>query len=190
MQPATSCGWLTVNAVSISAKVFRKSSVPVPLEDEVRAEHEPDVAEHVDDERLDAGRGRRRAAIPERDQEVGRGADERPADDQQEEVRRQDQQQHAEHEEVQVGEEARVAAVAAHVGDRVEVDQRRDARDDQAHHRRERVDQDRELRVDADACSRSPSATETTWRCLLAAVLSARNIPTAHRNEAGSRACR
>ena len=34
----------------------RKSSVPVPLEDEVRAEHEPDVADHVDDERLDAGR--------------------------------------------------------------------------------------------------------------------------------------
>ena len=89
------------------------------------------------------------APVPERDQEVRRGADERPADDQQHEVRRLDQQQHAEHEEVQVREEARVAAVAAHVGDRVQVDQHRDAGDDQHHEDAERVDQDRDLRVDA-----------------------------------------
>src|SRR4051794_1737667 len=31
MQPATSSGWLTVNAESIFANVWRKSSVPVPL---------------------------------------------------------------------------------------------------------------------------------------------------------------
>ena len=81
-------------------------------EDEEGAEHEPDVADDVDHERLDAGRGRGRAAVPEADQHVGGGADERPADDQQQEVAREHQQQHREDEEVEVGEEADVAAVA------------------------------------------------------------------------------
>ena len=80
------------------------------LEDEVGAEHQADVADDVDDERLDARLRRGRAPVPEADQQVGRRADERPADDQEEEVAGQDQQQHAEHEEVQVREEARVAA--------------------------------------------------------------------------------
>ena len=80
-------------------------------EDEERAEHEPDVAHHVDHERLDPGAGRGRAPVPERDQHVGGRADERPADDQQHEVARQHQQQHREDEEVQVCEVARVAAV-------------------------------------------------------------------------------
>ena len=83
-----------------------------------------------------------------RDQQVGGRAHERPPDDQDHEVRRQDQQQHREDEEVQVGEVARVAAVAAHVGDRVEVDQERHARHHEAHEHRQRVDQDRE--VDAE----------------------------------------
>ena len=118
------------------------------LEDEERAERQADVADVVDDERLDARAGRRRAAVPEGDQQVGRRADERPADDQQEEVRRQDQQQHREDEEVEVREEARVAPVPAHVGERVDVDQRRDAGDDQHHQDAQRVDEDRQLRVD------------------------------------------
>ena len=121
------------------------------LEEEERAEHEPDVADHVDHERLDAGARGGRAPVPERDQQVGRGADERPADDQQHEVAGQHQQQHREDEVVQVGEVPRVAAVRGHVRDRVEVDQRRDAGDDQRHEHRQRVDEDRELGVDADA---------------------------------------
>ena len=72
------------------------------------------------------------APVPEADQRVGGEADERPADDQQHEVAGQHQQQHREDEEVEVAEVARVAAVGGHVGDRVEVDQRRDAADDQA----------------------------------------------------------
>ena len=119
------------------------------LEDEVGPEHEADVADHVDHERLDARARRRLAPVPERDQQVGGRADERPADDQEEEVPGQDEQQHAEHEEVQVREEARVAAVRRHVGHGVEVDQRRDARDDERHVDRQRVEQQRELRVDA-----------------------------------------
>ena len=82
------------------------------LEDEVRAEHEADVADDVDHERLDPRLGGGRAPVPEGDQQVGGGADERPADDQQQEVAREHQQQHREDEEVQVGEVAREAAVA------------------------------------------------------------------------------
>jgi hypothetical protein len=106
------------------------------VEDQERRDHEPDVADHVDDERLDASLDRRAAPVPVGDQEVGGRADERPPDDQDHEVRRQNQQQHREDEVVQVGEIARVAAVARHVGDRVEVDQTGDAADHEAHEHR------------------------------------------------------
>ena len=79
------------------------------VEQQEGGDDEADVADHVDHERLDAGGGGRVAAVPEGDQQVGRRADERPAHDQQHEVRGQDQQQHREDEEVEVGEEARVA---------------------------------------------------------------------------------
>src|SRR3712207_8129380 len=47
------------------------------LEQEERAEHEADVADHVDDERLDAGLRRRLAPVPERDEQVrGRRSEE------------------------------------------------------------------------------------------------------------------
>ena len=131
------------------SNVLRKSSVPVCLKmKNVPSTSPTSPTTLMTNALMPASRGRP-AAVPERDQQVGRRADERPADDQQHEVARQDQQQHREDEEVQVGEEARVAAVGAHVGDRVEVDQRRDAGDDEHHEDRQRVDQDRELGVDA-----------------------------------------
>ena len=117
-------------------------------EDEQRRQHEADVADDVDHERLHAGLGRGLAPVPEADQRVGGEADERPADDQQDEVARQDQQQHREDEEVEVGKEPRVAAVGVHVGQRVEVDQGRDPGHHQAHVDRERVDEDVHLDVE------------------------------------------
>ena len=117
-------------------------------EDEQGGEDEADVADDVDHERLHPGRGRCLAPVPEADQRVGGEADERPAHDQEDVVAGQDQQQHREDEEVEVGEEARVAAVRRHVGERVEVDQGRDPRDHQAHEDRERVDEDAELDVE------------------------------------------
>src|SRR3712207_7177102 len=47
-----------------------------------------------------------------------------------------------EDEEVEVREEARVAPVAAHVRGRVQVDERRDARDHEDHEQRQRVDEE------------------------------------------------
>ena len=130
------------------------------------------------------------APVPERDQEVRGGADERPADDQHHEVRRHDQQQHAEHEEVQVGEEARVAAVAAHVGDRVEVDQHRDAGDDQHHQHAERVDQDRDLRVDAARHRVVPADRDDLARVRVERLQLDERADRARRTRARSPACR
>ncbi len=126
---------------------FQRAGV---LEDEEGAEHEADIADDVDHERLQPGFRCGPAPVPERDQQVGGGADECPADDQQQEVPGQDQEQHREDEEVEVREEPVEALVFFHVGDRVEVDQRRDAGDDQDHPDRQGVDEDRHLRVDAD----------------------------------------
>ena len=167
----------------------RRGSPACPCsEDEERPEHQADVADDVDDERLDARARRGLAPVPERDQQVGRRADERPADDQQQEVARHDQQQHREDEEVQVREEPRVAAVATHVGDRVEVDQRRDAGDHQHHEDatagRSRIES---LASTPDACSRSPRATRRPGAGPRRGSCSAMSVTTAQTNDGADR---
>ncbi len=117
-------------------------------QDEERPEHEADVADDVDDERLDAGSRGRRAPVPEGDQQVGGCADERPADDEDDEVAGQHEQQHREDEEVQVREVAIEPAVLLHVGDRVQVDERRHAADREDHEHRQRVDENLHARVE------------------------------------------
>jgi hypothetical protein len=59
---------------------------PGVLEQDEGGDHQAHVADDVDHERLEAGPGRGRAPVPERDQQVRRSADERPADDQDHEV--------------------------------------------------------------------------------------------------------
>ncbi len=143
---------------------------PRLVEHQERRHHEADVADHVDHERLDPGAGGGLAPVPVRDQQVGGRADERPADDQQHEVGRQHQQQHREDEVVEVGEVARVAAIAAHVGDRVDVDQERHAADHQAHEHRQRVDEDRH--VDLEVARRRVGPGRVDQRpCVLGLVL-------------------
>ena len=112
-RPAATIGVpLWANACGTAWKTPRNWTVPVCWKRMNVAMHQPDVADHVDHERLDAGARGGRAPVPERDQQVGGRADERPADDQQEEVAGQHQQQHREHEVVQVAEVAREAPVA------------------------------------------------------------------------------
>ena len=86
---------------------------------------------------------------PERDQEVGAGADALPAEEGDEHVAAQHQHQHREDEQVQVHEELRELRVAVHVADRVQVDQRADAGDEQRHRDRQRVDQEPDAHVEA-----------------------------------------
>ena len=89
--------------------------------------------------------------VPEADQEIGADADALPTDEHDEQVVAQHQHQHREREKVQIQEEALkapiVAVVVVHVADRVEMNQEADAADDKRHHRRERIEEERELRV-------------------------------------------
>ncbi len=108
-------------------------------------EPEPEVADAVDDERLLGRACRRRLLVPEADERVAAQADRLPADVEHQEVVAQDQQQHAEHEQVQVGEEAPEPAVAVHVADGVDVDQQAHGRDHQEQHGGQGVDLERDV---------------------------------------------
>ena len=90
------------------------------------AEREAEVADPVDEERLDRGGAGRGPGVPEADQQVGDQADALPAEEQLEEVVGGDQHQHEEGEQRQIAHEARDARVVRHVADRVDVDHRRD----------------------------------------------------------------
>ena len=98
---------------------------------------------------------------PERDQEVGAGAHALPAEERDQEVRPSTSIEHREDEQVQVGEEPREVRVAVHVADRVQVDQRADAGDEQRHRDRERVDE--EADVDVEPAGGEPGEQLSTW---------------------------
>jgi predicted small lipoprotein YifL len=92
------------------------------------AMQQTEVADAVHHERLLAGCGRRRLVLPEADQQVGGQTHALPPDEQHQVVVGQHQDQHRRDEQVQVGEEAATTIVVSHVADRVDVDQRADAR--------------------------------------------------------------
>ncbi len=134
-----------------------KSSVPGVLDEQEEGDREGRVAERVHDERL-LGRGdRARPLVPEADQQVGREADEAPAGEQDQQVRRLDEQQHREHEQRHVREVAALLVVSVHVPDRVGDDQEADPGDDQHHEDRERVEQDARGRRGSSRRSATPS---------------------------------
>ncbi len=108
------------------------------LEDEEHRQRESEIADAVDDERLVAGVGGELFIEVEADQQVAAQAHAFPADEENQVVRRQHQGQHEEHEQVQIGEEAVIAAkiramLVRHVADGIDVDQGADAGDDQQH---------------------------------------------------------
>ena len=104
------------------------------------AEQEAGIADAIGDEGLLARGGLGRILEPEADQQVGRQPDAFPAHEQHQQRTAQHQHQHEEQEQVEVREVARVALVLVHVADRVDVNQRADAGDDQCHHRRQTVE--------------------------------------------------
>ena len=114
------------------------------VEQQEHAEEEGEVTDAIDDERLAAG-GRVLVLLePEADQQERAQADALPADEHDGHVRGEDEDQHRSHEQIQVAEVRRVARLVAHVARRVDVDQRADERDDQDHHRRQRIEPERE----------------------------------------------
>ena len=147
-------------------------------EDQEHREHEAEVADAVGDERLLA-RDRGRVALePERDQQVRAQADALPPEEGQQEARAEHEHEHRGREQVEVREEPAEARVAVHVPDRVQVDQRADAGDEQDHRRRERIDEEAE--VDAEAARLDPreAVAHVVRAPPRAASASARNITT------------
>ena len=92
---------------------------------------------------------------PEADQQVRGEADAFPADEEDQQRAAQHEQQHEEQEQVQVGEEAAEALVVRHVADRVDVDHRADAGDDQHHDRGQAVEVEGD--VEAAAADQRPA---------------------------------
>ena len=106
------------------------------------AEREAEVADTVDDERLDRRRVRFRLVIPEADQEIAREPDALPAEEQLHEVVGRHQHQHREGEKGQIREEARPVRVLLHVADGIKVHEGRNGGDDHQHHGGQRIDAD------------------------------------------------
>ena len=109
-------------------------------EDGGDAEHEAEIADPVDDEGLDRGGIGRRPQIPEADQEIGGETDPFPAEKHLQEIVGRHQHQHEEGEQRQIGEEARLMRIVAHIADRIDMDERGDGIDHYQHHHRQRID--------------------------------------------------
>src|SRR5213595_1447260 len=92
------------------------------FEEQKHAEHEAEVADAVDDECLFAGVRRGFFQEVETDEQIAGEADAFPPDEEKNVIGGEDQNEHEEHEEVEVGEEAVVAAFMRHVAGGVDVD--------------------------------------------------------------------
>ncbi len=123
---------------------LREDSVEVDRaghhEDGENAEREAEVAHAIDDERLDRGRVRLWLVVPEADEQIAHQADPLPAEEQLHEVVGRHQHQHGESEQRQIGEETRPVRILLHVADGVEMHEGGNGRDDDEHHRGQRVD--------------------------------------------------
>ena len=108
-------------------------------EDQEYPDQHRGVADAGDDERLLPGIGGYLPLVPERDEEVRAQADPLPPDVKEGQVVGQDQQEHGRHEQVEVREVPRVPRIAAHVPDRVHVDQAPHPGYGQDHHHRQRI---------------------------------------------------
>jgi len=115
------------------------------VQDAGDAEQEAEVANPVDQERLQVGEHRAGPLEPEADQQVGHQADRFPAEEQLQEVVGHHQHQHGECEQGDVAEEALVAPVVGHVADGVDVHHQRDEGHHHHHHRGQPVDHEADV---------------------------------------------
>ena len=97
------------------------------------AQRKAEVADAIDDERLDGSRVRRFLLIPEANEQVREQTHALPAKEHLQQVVGRHQHQHGEREAGQIGEEARARWVLGHVADRIDMYERRDRRDDHEH---------------------------------------------------------
>ncbi len=120
-----------------------------PQEHQHDRDRQAHVTDAVDQEGLLRGGGGAGLVLPEADEEVGGEAHALPADVQEQVVVGEDEQQHRREEQVQISEEAAAPLVVLHVPDRVQVDQRADARDQQHERHRQLVEAEGDVRLEA-----------------------------------------
>ena len=109
-------------------------------EEEKERQHETDIADAGDDERLARRQAVDKILVPEADEQIAAQADTFPADEERQQVAGQHQHQHRRDEQIHIGEEAVIAFVSGHEFGRVEQDQAADDGDDEHHHQRKRVE--------------------------------------------------
>ena len=115
------------------------------------SQHEAEIADAVDQERLEVRDNGRRPGVPEPDQQIGDQAHAFPAEEQLHEVVGHHQHQHREGEQRNVGEEALVAIVLVHVADGVDMHHQGHEGHHHHHHGGQVVDQEADLHRQAVA---------------------------------------
>src|SRR5271157_1091370 len=146
------CGYHRIPDVELSAARQRKDlcvlqRAEIPGDGE-HAQDEPCITHAVDDECLVGGGRGRMAQEVEADQQVRAQAHAFPADEHHRVVVGQHQRQHGKHEQVEIAEEAVIAAFVPHVADRVNVDQHAHAGHKQQPDGRKRIEY--ETGIDAE----------------------------------------
>src|ERR1700674_2005332 len=124
---------------------------PESPEEQKHSKHEAEIANAIDDEGFFAGVSGGFFQEVEADEKVTRKADTFPADEEENVIRGHDQDEHEEHEQIEVGEEAVIAAFVGHVTHRIDVDEPAHASDHHEHDDSELVDLEIEARAEA-AC--------------------------------------
>ncbi len=121
--------WMVLPArPGTAAKTASKADRFGELKHEENAERETEVADAVDDERLDRRGVGRGLLIPEADEQIRGEADALPAKEHLHEIVGRHQHQHGESEQRQIGEEARPIRVLVHIADRIEMHEARNRR--------------------------------------------------------------
>ncbi len=121
---------------------IRQAQRPEVPGDGEHAQQESGVTDAIDDECLVGGVAGGLAMEVETDQQIRTQADAFPSDEHQGVVVRQDEREHGEHEQVQVSEEAVIAAFVRHVSGGIDVDERAHAGDEQQPDGGERIEQE------------------------------------------------
>ena len=134
-----------LRAMCVTSVKLQRAEVPGDGE---HAQQKAGVADAVDDECLVGGVAGRLAMEIESDQQIRTQAHALPSHKHQDIVVPQDQGEHGEHEEVEVSEEAVVAALVRHVAGGINVDEHADAGDEQQPDGGERIEQEAGIGVE------------------------------------------